>query len=87
MYTYENYKKIFSETLEVDISKVEGMKYKDDGWDSVGHMSLITMLEEEYKIELETEDIVSFSSFDEGIAILKKYGINVRNETSDGNNG
>lgn len=75
MDTYENYKKIFADALEVSISDVEGLHYKDVGWDSVGHMSLITLLEEEYKIEFEPEDIVSFNSFEEGIRILKKYGI------------
>ncbi len=75
MDAYEKYKKIFADALEVSISDVEELHYNDGGWDSVGHMSLITLLEEEYKIEFESEDIVSFNSFKEGIQILKKYGI------------
>ena len=45
-------------------------------WDSIGHMTLVAALEENYKISLETDDIVDFSSFKKGIEILKKYSIN-----------
>ena len=38
-------------------------------------MTLIAALEEEYKISLETDDIVDFSSFKRGIEILKKYNV------------
>ncbi len=35
-------------------------------------------LEEAFNIELETDDIIDFSSFEKGIEILKKYGINLK---------
>ena len=38
-------------------------------------MTLISGLEEGFKISLETDDIVEFSSFKKGIEILKKYKI------------
>ena len=41
-------------------------------------MTLISTLEEEYKISFETDDIIDFSSFSKGIEILKKYNINVQ---------
>ena len=34
-------------------------------------MSLMSALEEEYKINFETDDIIDFSSFKKGIEILK----------------
>ena len=40
-------------------------------------MTLISALEEEYKISLETDDIVDFSSFKKGIELLKKYNVNM----------
>ena len=40
-------------------------------------MSLISALEEEFKISLETDDIVDFSSFKKGIELLKKYKVNI----------
>ena len=40
-------------------------------------MTLVAALEEEYKITLETDDIVDFSSFKKGMEILKKYKVNI----------
>ena len=45
-------------------------------WDSIGHMTLMSGLEEGFSITLETDDIVDFSSFKKGIEILKKYSVN-----------
>ena len=39
-------------------------------------MTLISDLEEGFEISIETDDIVDFSSFKEGIKILGKYKIN-----------
>ena len=44
-------------------------------WDSVGHMSMISELEDTFDIMMETDDIIDFSSFTEGINILSKYDI------------
>ena len=46
-------------------------------WDSIGHMSLMSSLEETFGITLETDDIIDFSSFEKGKQILKKYKINL----------
>ena len=53
------------------------LKYNDiPEWDSIGHMTLIAALEENYNISIETDDIVDFSSFNKGKEILKKYKVN-----------
>jgi len=44
-------------------------------WDSVGHMSLVAALEDEFEIELEMDDIIDLSSFEVAIQTLKKYGV------------
>ena len=44
-------------------------------WDSVGHMAMVTVLEETFNIMIETDDIVDFSSYNKGFEILEKYGI------------
>jgi len=46
-------------------------------WDSIGHMTLMSGLEEEFNISLETDDIVDFGSFKKGIEILKKYNVKI----------
>jgi acyl carrier protein len=45
------------------------------GWDSVGHMQLMTQLEDVFGIALEMDDILDFSSYEKGMDILRKYGV------------
>lgn len=73
----ELYKDIFIKSLAVDKDKFdENLKYNEiPEWDSIGHMTLMSGLEENFKITLETDDIVDFSSFKKGKEILKKYKI------------
>ncbi len=73
----EKYKKIFINSLSIGENKFnEDIKYNEiDEWDSIGHMTLMSALEEDFKITLETDDIVDFSSFKKGIEILKKYNV------------
>ena len=75
----EKYKKIFIQSLDFDEKLFkENLKYQEiDEWDSIGHMSLISALEDEFSITFETNDIIAFSSFQEGINILKKYKIDL----------
>ena len=54
----------------------EKLKYNDiPEWDSIGHMTLMSELEEGFNISIDTDDIIDFSSFKKGIQILKKYKI------------
>ena len=73
----EKYKNVFSKSLSMESSKVSSeLKYNDiPEWDSIGHMTLISGLEEEFNISIETDDIIDFSSFEKGKEILKKYKV------------
>jgi len=75
----QKYQDIFIKSLSIDNKKFnENIKYNEiPEWDSIGHMTLIAALEEEYKINFETDDIVDFSSFKKGMEILKKYKVNI----------
>ena len=79
MSSKEKYSESFKNSLNVTSEKInENLKYNEiDEWDSIGHMTLIAALEEEYKITFETDDIIDFSSYKKGIEILKKYKINI----------
>lgn len=44
-------------------------------WDSVGHMELITVLEEEFGIMIDNSDIFDLNSYGKGMSILAKYNI------------
>ena len=69
----KKYIEIFIDALSIDKSKFnEKLKYNDiPEWDSIGHMTLMSSLEDGFKISIETDDIVDFSSFKKGIQILK----------------
>ncbi len=72
----ERYKKVFIETFEINESQLENLNYQDiEQWDSLGHMSMIGALEDEFDIMLEMDDIIDFSSFKKGIETLSKYGV------------
>ena len=79
MKTATKYSEIFKTALNIGDDKLnENLKYNEiEEWDSIGHMTLVAALEEEYKITLETDDIIDFSSFKKGMEILKKYNINI----------
>ena len=70
------YNKAFIESLDVEESQLKGLSYQDvPAWDSVGHMGLISELEDTFDIQLETDDIVDFNSYEKGIELLKKYNV------------
>jgi len=73
----EKYKDIFIKSLSIENKKFnEDIKYNEiPEWDSIGHMTLMSGLEEGFGITMETDDIVEFSSYQEGIKILKKYKV------------
>tara|TARA_B110000003_G_scaffold225016_1_gene225674 strand:- start:20379 stop:20618 length:240 start_codon:yes stop_codon:yes gene_type:complete len=79
MNNIEKYKKIFVESLDITSDKInDDLKYNDiPEWDSIGHMTLMSGLEDGFSITLETDDIVDFSSFSKGKEILKKYSITI----------
>ena len=68
--------KAFMESFGVEESQLAGLAYQDvPAWDSVGHMGLISGLEDAFDIQFETDDIVDFNSYEKGIELLKKYDI------------
>lgn len=67
--------KVFSLEADFDVETVKMGSTPD--WDSVGHMELVTEIEDTFDILFETEDILRFTSYGDGIEILKKYGINM----------
>tara|TARA_B100000959_G_C14854319_1_gene571477 strand:+ start:807 stop:1046 length:240 start_codon:yes stop_codon:yes gene_type:complete len=73
----QKYQDIFIKSLSIDANKFnENIKYNDiPEWDSIGHMTLMSGLEEGFDITMDTDDIVDFSSFKKGREILKKYKI------------
>lgn len=73
----KKYIECFSSSLSLDKKKISA-KLKYNGvpeWDSIGHMTLMSSLEETFNISIDTDDIVDFSSYEKGKKILKKYKV------------
>ena len=79
MNNLEKYKTVFCESFSISETDLEGdLEYNSiEAWDSVGHMSMISKLEDEFKITMDINDIVDFSSYEKGKKILKKYKIKI----------
>ena len=72
----EKYNAVFIETFGISEEQLGNLQYRSiDAWDSVGHMGLITALENTFDIKIESDDIICFNSFYKGKEILKKYGV------------
>tara|TARA_Y100000816_G_C25685605_1_gene362919 strand:- start:136 stop:375 length:240 start_codon:yes stop_codon:yes gene_type:complete len=73
------YKKAFAESLSLKDGLInDKLEYESvPEWDSIGHMSLMSSLEQTFKISISTDDVVEFSSFKKGKTILKKYKVKV----------
>ena len=71
MNNLEKYNEAFKEVFKIDESQLEGLSYQGiEAWDSVGHMGLVAALEEKFKIMMEMDDIIEFSSYEKGKEIL-----------------
>ena len=78
MSNLDKYSKVFIKTFSIDKSKLKKLKYQSiPEWDSVGHMTMVGSLEDTFKITLDMDDIIDFSSFEKGKKILKKYKIKI----------
>ena len=65
MSNLEKYKQTFTEIFDIKKDQLVGLKYQDiENWDSVGHMSLVAALEDIFNIEMDTDDIIDFSSYE-----------------------
>lgn len=73
----EKYAKAFIEVFSITKDQLEGLTYQSiTEWDSVGHMGLITCIEDAFDIMMDTDDIIDLSSYEKGMEILaKNYGI------------
>lgn len=76
MTNLEKYDKLFLDAFRVTPDELPGLKYRGiQAWDSVGHMDLMSAMEEVFEISISTPDLLDFSSYEKGKDILAKYGV------------
>ena len=75
----DNYDQVFMISFDLDAKQLnDKLEYNSiESWDSIGHMQMIAELEDAFEIEFEMDDIINFSSYNKGMEILVKYGIEV----------
>ena len=72
----EKLAKVFADTFGISEAETKGLQYQGiEAWDSVGHMTLVAAIEDEFDIQMDTDDIIEMSSFEKAQEILAKYGI------------
>lgn len=73
----EKYDQAFMESFSIDKQALnDTLEYNSvEEWDSVGHMTLIGLLEDTFEIAMDMDDIIDFSSYNKGHEILEKYGV------------
>jgi acyl carrier protein len=70
------YNNTFIELFSISEVDLRELAYQGiAAWDSIGHMQLISRIEDEFDVMFETNDIIDFSSYAKGIEILKKYNV------------
>ena len=72
----QKYDKIIRTVFKIDESDIINENMNRDntlGWDSLLQLTLITSLEDEFSIMLDTEDILNLDSYKKGLEIIEKY--------------
>ena len=75
----EKYDNAFYEAFDLEKNyDLQNLKYQSiDEWDSIGHMTLMSELEDNFDITISTEDLVQFESYAQGTQILQRYSVEI----------
>lgn len=70
----ERVKKIMSDVFLIDLNEVNETSSPDTipQWDSIGHLNLVTAIEEEFGIKIEDEQITQMLNFKLVVEIIKE---------------
>lgn len=82
MKNIEKYRNAFIDVLDLkeeDVSEDLALGVTRE-WDSIGHMTLISEIEDVFGVSLDSEWITEFNSYLSGIEILKRLGVDFINE-------
>ena len=79
MSNLEKYNDIFMQVFGVTQDALnDKFTFKDvPQWDSVAHLNLISELEDTFDVMFDSEDILHYGSYQNGINILNKYGVSI----------
>ena len=76
--TVNDFLKIFADTLDVaDEVTLNTNRADIDEWDSMGQISIMSMLEEKFGVTLEMEELVNLERVQDVVNILKQRNISL----------
>jgi acyl carrier protein len=73
----EKLRAVFAEALEIEKELItDDLAYNSIAeWDSVAHMALVSEIDDQFDIMLDTDDVLDMSTFAKAKEILSKYDI------------
>jgi acyl carrier protein len=77
MAVVDRLRQVFVDTLELgpDVD-VDNLAYRDiEQWDSLGHMTLVAAIEDDFDVQLSTEQVIDMSSFKVALDMLVGMGV------------
>ncbi|QPC45513.1 acyl carrier protein [Mangrovibacillus cuniculi] len=82
MRNIDKYKHAFITALDIEESEVrEDLALGDiREWDSIGHMGLISEMEDVFDVSIDAEWMTEFNSYSSGLELLKRLGVDFINE-------
>lgn len=76
MTNLNRYRSVLMDTLKLTEQEVTAIENQPKGcWDSFSQMNLIAAMEQTFSIECTLDDMADFVSYNAGIEILKRHGI------------
>ena len=75
----EQYQQIFIKVFNVEADKL-GKDFTScnvENWNSVTQLALATAFGDSFDVMLDAEDIFKLTSYDNGIEVLRKYGVDI----------
>lgn len=69
----ERFDKILMEVFQLEAVDESMTRENTPKWDSLVHLTLVTAIEDEFDIMLDTEDILNLNSYQEGLKTVAKF--------------
>jgi acyl carrier protein len=73
----ERLRPVFVKSLElepeVDVERLEWRGH--ERWDSLGHLALVAMIEDEFGVELDADQMIGLNSFERALETLRDLGV------------
>ncbi|MFC7372403.1 acyl carrier protein [Fictibacillus iocasae] len=82
MRNIDKYRNAFINALDLEEDEaVENLVLGESAeWDSIGHMGLISEVEDAFDVSLDSEWMTEFNSYKAGIELLERLGVDFSNE-------